>query len=64
MASEAEHPFICLLAFCMSSLEKCLLKSFACSLIFSHKFLQLIFILNQLSRSVALKIFDHYEYGS
>ena len=25
MASDADHPFICLWAFCMSSLEKCLL---------------------------------------
>ena len=29
MASDAEHPFICLWALCMSSLEKCLLRSFA-----------------------------------
>ena len=29
MASDGEHVFICLWAFCMSSLEKCLLKSFA-----------------------------------
>ena len=29
MASVAEHPFICLWALCMSSLEKCLLRSFA-----------------------------------
>ena len=29
MASEAEHLFICLWVLCMSSLEKCLFKSFA-----------------------------------
>ena len=29
LASDAEHLFICLWALCMSSLEKCLYKSFA-----------------------------------
>ena len=33
MASDVEHPFICLWALCISSLEKCLFRSFAQSLI-------------------------------
>ena len=32
MASDAEHPFICLCALCMSSLEKYLFRYFACFL--------------------------------